>query len=538
MQRIFKLLGILIVLSLTLPLLSGCSSSSGNEYNVMIKGGLIYDGTLDPPALGDIGIKGDKIVAIGDLSGKADQTIDATGYIVTPGFIDCHNHTDYGWQILGKIAFLAPFIADWKGNSNFTSQGVTTIVTGNCGMGYTDTGIWLDKIKSLGGFGTNIYHLIPYEALKSETIGTDQRAVTAEEFEVVKQRVAAEMQKGAVGFSTGLELAPAVYDTTDELVEVAKVVKEYGGIYVTHMRNQNGIIAAVKEAIDIGRRSGILVQISHIGITRVFSDPQKVIDLIEAARQEGIDVTADQYPYDTGTQRIQYLLNTKYLTGEQVKDEFRSPQGKVELKKGIEDVLAVVRPEAILIVSCDTKKEYEGKNLKQIAEIEGKNPADSYVELACMDKPPYCVFFYGDMNIVRQFMKQDWVFTGSDGSVLPKSLSGLAGKFHPRFYGAFPKKIRQFVLDEHLIDLQFAIRSMTSLPAEKHGLKNRGKIATGYYADIAVIDLNNFTDKGTYENPTEYPVGLVDLIVNGCIEIRDGKATGMVGGRPCTKLDD
>ncbi|MFA5064620.1 MAG: D-aminoacylase [Dehalococcoidia bacterium] len=547
MQVILRVMGILIVLSLLLSSIMGCARSTSYDYDILVKGGLIYDGTLNPPYKGDVGIKGDKIVAIGNLSGKASKVLDATGDIVTPGFIDCHNHTDLAWQVFRKIAFLAPFLPDWKGNYNYTFQGVSTIITGNCGTGYTNTSAWLGTIKSLGGFGTNVYQLVPYDALKSETIGTDQRPATAQEFEVIKKRVAEEMQKGAVGFSTGLELAPAVYDTTDELVEVAKIVKKYGGIYTTHLRSESGkkmengetgVITAVKEAIDIGRRSGIPVQISHIKVNYVFMDPQKIIELIAAAQKEGIDVTADQYPYDAGTQRIQILLDNKYLTGEQVKIEFKSPQGRIELKRGVEDALSVVRPEAILIVSCDTKKEYEGKNVKQIADIENRNASDVFIELACMDKPPYCVFFTQDMNIVRQFIKQDWVFTGTDGATLPKSLSGFAGKFHPRFYGTFPKKIRQFVIDEKLIDLQFAIRSMTSLPAEKFGLKNRGKIAEGYYADIAVIDIDKIADKATYENPTEYSIGVVDLIVNGCIEILDGEATGQEGGRSCTKADN
>ncbi len=531
MRSILRVLAILIVLSLMV----GCAPATNNDYDVMIKGGNIYDGTTNPPFIGDIGVKGDKIVAIGKLNGKAKEVIDATGYIVTPGFIDCHNHTDVSYQVLGKVAFLAPFLADWKGNYNYISQGVTTVVSGNCGMGSTDTSVWMEKFKSLGGFGTNIYHLIPYEAVKSEIIGTDQRPVTAQEFELVKKRMAEEMKKGAVGFSTGLELAPAVYDTTDELVEVAKVVKQYGGIYASHIRNQIGVVDAVKEAIEIGRRSGIPVQYSHIGITRIFIDPQLVLDLIEAARKEGIDITADQYPYDTGTQRIQYLLDTKYLTGEQVRNEYKTPQGKIELKKGIEKVLATVKPDAILVTSCETQKNYEGKTLKQIAELEKKPAADSYVELACMEKPPYCVFFYGDMNIVRKFMQQSWVFTSSDGALCPKSLSAFSGKFHPRFYGNFPHKIKQFVIDEKLIDLQFAIRSMTSLPAEKFGMKYRGKLAEGYYADIAVIDLNTIADKGTYENPFEYSTGIIDLLVNGVVEIQKGNFTSKVGGRPCVK---
>jgi len=523
---------------------TGPGSSTVKDYRVLIKGGLIYDGTLNSPYKADIRINGERIEAIGNLNGKADVVIDAAGKIVTPGFIDCHNHSDFAWKTWHRLTPSTDFLTAWKGNYNNIYQGVTTIITGHCGMGYTKMSEWFSTIESIGGFGTNIYHLIPYDALKSEIIGTDLRPATSAEYELIKKRVTEEIRQGALGFSTGLDMPPAVYDTLNELIDIAKVINKYGGIYDTHIRSESAeqtadgkirIVEAVKEAIDIGRMSGISVQISHIKVDRVLMNPQVIIDLIEDARKHGINVTADQYPYDAGTQRIQFLLDTKYRTGEKVRDEFRSSDGRAVLKKGVEAVLSQVRPESIKIVSCDTKIEYQGKSLTQIAEAEARSPEDIFVELACQEIPPFCVFFTQDMNIVRQFMKCDWVFTGSDAVNLPRDVVKLVGKFHPRFYGTFSKKIRQFALDERVIDLLFAIRSMTSLPADKFGLKNRGRISEGYYADIAVIDQNKLTDKSTYENTTEYSEGVTDLIVNGTIEIRNSKTTGKWGGRPCKK---
>lgn len=514
------------------------------EYDILVVGGTLYDGTLDPPYKCDMGIKGDQIIALGDLGRSAKSIIDATGYIVTPGFIDCHNHTDVGWKMAEKAGLLNQPLADWKENYNFTSQGVSTIVTGNCGMGYTDVTAWFNAIKSVGGFGTNIYHLIPYEAIKLEVVGSDQRPATAREIELINKRVEEEMQNGAAGFSTGLELAPAVYDSTDELVKVAKVVKKYNGIYATHLRSESGtrlndgkiaVFEAIKEAIEIGRRSGIPVQISHLKINLVPADPREIIELVEAARKEGIDVTADQYPYDSGMQRIVVRLDTKFRTGELVRDEFKSTQGREELKKGVESALAITGPGSIEIVSCDANKDYEGRNLEQIARSEGRSAADVFTELSCLERPPFCIFFTQNMDVVRRLMTQEWVFTSSDASMLPQSMVHILGKFHPRFYGNFPRKIRQFALDEHLIDLQFAVRSMTSLPAKKFGLINRGRIAVNHFADIAIIDIAKFTDKATYENPAQYSDGLVGLIVNGIVEIQKGTMTGDIGGRPCSK---
>ncbi len=547
MRILRSMRSLLLVLALVLtvfPFVNSCAPANKYDYDVLIKGGQIYDGTTNPPFTGDIGIKGDKIVAIGKLSGRPNEVIDAKGCIVTPGFIDCHNHTDLAYQVLANLTFIAPFLPEWKGNYNHTFQGVTTIITGNCGVGATDTAAWLDKINSLGGFGTNVYHLIPYEAVKSEVIGIDQRYATAQELEAVQKKIAAEMEKGAVGLSTGVY----AYDTTDEIVEAAKVVNKYGGIYDTNIRSEYGesldngkiaVIEALKEAIDIGRKTGIPVQIAHIKIghiqNSVMKDPQQMIDMIVAAQQEGIDVTADQYPYETECDPLLVTLNYKYLTGGQLKKEFKTSQGKMELKKGADEALSLVPPEDILIVGCDVKKDYEGKNIKQIAELEKREPADVYMDCVLMDKPPYCAYFTQDINIVRSFMKYDWVFTGSDGALFPKSFAPIVGKMHPRFYGTFSRKLKQFVLDEKLMDLQSAIRSMSSMPAEKFKLKGRGKIAEGYYADIAVIDLSKLADKATYEDPIEYPTGVVDLIVNGVIEIRDGNATGQAGGRGCTK---
>ena len=509
------------------------------DFDVLIKGGTVYDGSLATPHVADIGIKGDKIIAVGDLTGTAEKTIDAKGYIVTPGFIDIHTHCDLSFKDTGALALLAFVVPEFKGNYNYTYQGVTTVVTGNCGYGFTNINRWLNFLNMVR-FGTNVYHLAPHGAIRQELFGANQPStLTSVQLEALKKKVAQEMEKGAVGVSYGLDYAPGCLVDNNELIELAKVAKDYGGIVTIHIRHMAGcrivengnalVIDAIKEAIDISRRVDIPVQISHLIIATTIEGLQasQFIHLIEDARKEGLDITSDQYPYDAGSTYIIVLLPKKYITDIGVKKEYQTPEGRAEIKSAIEQVFKIMGPEKIMISYCRQKKSCTGKTLREIADIENKSPADCFVELACVDKAPIGVLFQQDMKNVREVMTHDFVFTASDGFT---NLRGLS-KPHPRIYGTFTKKIRQFALDEKLIDLNATIRSMTSLPAEKFNIKNRGKITEGYFADVAIIDPLKISDKATYKQPDLFSEGIIYLLVNGVIEFKDGRPTGLTGGR-------
>jgi len=523
----------------------GCRGivSSSDTYDILIRGGLIYDGSLARPAEGDIGIKGDKIVAVGrGLSGRATKTIEAKGMIVAPGFIDVHNHTDVGLLMAiltsGKKDDLSMITPAWKENRNYLTQGVTTIVTGLCGGGFWDTRQWLGLIDSIK-FGSNVYHLIPYGMFRRQLLGDNQpTTLTNEQLDSLKKLVEQEMQRGAIGVSVGLEYAPDCFTTTDELVEIAKVVNRYGGLYDAHIRDQTGntqkngqpgVLNAIEETIEIGRRAKIPVHISHIQLNLPWNNVQakQMYSLIEKARAEGLDITADQHPYNGGYAILSYRLPDKFKTGLGVHEKFKNPEGKAQMMKAIKEVFAFLGPEKISLTSGP--ETYRNKTIKEIAAIEGKDPAAAYVDLSCLEPAPYALFFEISDQINRELMPHDYVFTASDGFTVFEP----AESPHPRFFGCFPRKIKKYALEDKLLTLQDAIRSMTSLPAKKFKLKGRGMIAVGNYADIAVIDLAKFKDNATYAERGLYSEGVTYLLVNGKLSIDQGKLTGIRGGQAC-----
>lgn len=508
---------------------------------MIIKGGTIYDGTLAKPRIVDIGISGDRIAAIGSNLGKAAKIIDATGFIVTPGFIDVHNHGDHTFQMIGKdVIAVASKTPSLVGNHSYAYQGVTTIVTGNCGLGYTNADEFYDILTKVK-FGSNVYHLAPHGAIRQELFGYNQpQKLTQQQLEAMKKRVAEEMEKGAVGLANGLEYAPGSLTDTEELIELAKVVKKYDGVYVSHIRDLTGniykdgrigIIEALKEAVEIGKKANIPVQISHIQIDEPINNMKAtpIIELILKARSEGLDITADAYPYDAGSSWITMLTPAKYKTNKGIKEEYKNAKGRAELKKAVEETFKYLGPEKVLIIIYPERPHYEGKTIEEIAQMEKKTPSELYVDMVCSNDAPQAIMNDQDMRIVKDFlMRNDFVFVGSDGWTTVKDF----GKPHPRCYGAYPRMIKKFVLDEKAMDLSAVIRAMTSMPAEKFRMKERGRLAEGYFADIAVIDLQNLGDHATYKNPHQYSTGVEYLFVNGVLTIEKGAATNERGGRP------
>ncbi len=517
----------------------GSLAAEDRSYDLIIRNGTVYDGLSPVPRTLDIGIKGDRIIAVGHLPSTAVRVIDATNLIVTPGFIDVHTHCDLTFLLAGWKRHLAAFMPSWKGNYNYLYQGVTTVVSGNCGMGFADTDEWLNRVDALD-FGTNVYHLAPHGVIRWELFGENQPGtLTPQQLSMLQQRVSDEMEQGALGLSLGLEYSPGILSETSELIELAKVVRKYDGLVTIHRRDetgrihedgQPGTVRSTRETIDIAQASGVPVQISHIKIGRPYNDvrPEQILELMVQARQHGLDVTADAYPYPSASTYLTYLIPDRFKGYQgRVKKEFKAAPGRQELEGAISQVFTYLGPDEILVSLYDGDSSFEGRSIQEISEETGKSPTVCFADMICDDPPPMGIFFMMNIDEVKEFMKPEFVFTASDGATVPKDMTMP----HPRFYGTFPRKIREFVIREHVIDLGQAIRSMTSLPAEKFRIRNRGKIREGYFADLAVIDLHTFSDHATYPDPHQYATGIRHLLVNGIVSIDNGVATGDRGGR-------
>lgn len=517
----------------------GTLSAADLQYDVIIKNGTVHDGYSPNPRVLDIGIKGDKIVTIGKITGSAVRVIDAANLIVTPGFIDMHTHCDVTFQVAGWKRHLAVFMPSWKGNYNYLYQGVTTVVSGNCGLGFADTDSWLNRMDDLD-FGSNVYHLAPHGVIRWELFGENQPGeLTPQQLSMLKRRVAEEMEKGAVGLSLGLEYAPGILTGASELIEMAKVVRQYGGVVTIHRRDETGrihedglpgTVRSTQETIEIARSAEVPVQISHIKIGMPYNDvrPEQLIEIIAQARDQGLDVSTDLYPYPSACTYITYLIPNRFKGFQgSVKEEFRTGPGRQELEQAIEHVFSYLAPDKILVSICNRDDSLEGKSIREISDQTGKTPSTCFADLICDDPSPWGIFFMMKPDDVKEFSRPDFALTASDGATVPRGMTMP----HPRLYGTFPRKIKEFVVKENVIDLAQAIRSMTSLPAEKFRMKGRGKILEGNFADIAVLDLNSLSDHATYGNPHQYSTGVQYLLVNGVVSIEDGKATGDRGGR-------
>jgi N-acyl-D-aspartate/D-glutamate deacylase len=491
----------------------------------------------------DIGIKGDRITAVGKkLAGTAVRTIDATGMVVTPGFIDCHNHTDLpilmAMVATGDTNDRSMLTTFWREDRNYASQGVTTMVTGLCGGGMPGTRQWLGLLNA-EGFGANVYHLVPYGILRYKLFGDDQKTeLSAAQLDTLKAWVAREMEQGALGVSVGLEYAPDCFTTTGELVEIAKVVRENGGIFDAHIRDQTGIagkngrpgeLNAIEEAIEIGKRSGVPVHISHIQLNLPSSGvtAEQMAGLIEQARAGGLDITADQHPYDAGYAILSYRLPAEFKTGQGINPRYKTPEGKARMQQATREIYTYLGPERISLTSGP--EQYRNRTVAEIAEAEGKDPVQAYVDLCCLEPAPFALFKEINDTVNRALMGRPWVFTASDGFALFEPGQSP----HPRFFGCFPRKLKTCALDQNLLTLQAAIRSMTSLPARKFNLAGRGEIKPGYYADIAVINLDSLRENATYAERSLFSDGVAYLVVNGVVSIDQGAFTGQRSGRAC-----
>lgn len=508
-----------LILSLLLLFLVSCSTS----YDVILKGGTIYDGMGGTPYVSDIGIKNGTIKAIGNIKTSGGKNIDAEGLIVSPGFIDMHTHCDSGLRTeRGKAA------------KNYLMQGVTTVVTGNCGGGTYRVAAFFSQLESQG-MGPNVIHLVGHGTIRASVMGQEAREPTDEELERIKKLLAQGMEEGAAGFSTGLFYAPGSFAKTKEIVELAHVAKRYDGIYATHIRDESnysiGLTAAIEEAVAVGERTGIPVEISHIKALGkpVWGMAENVCTIIESARERGVRVYADQYPYAASSTGLSAAVIPRWVqAGGQMRGRLKNPELLPKIKKEIaENIGRRGGPESLVIVSYPKNRDFDGKSLEEISRMTEKPVVETAIHLVLEGSPSIISFNMQEADLAY-FMKKPYVMTGSDGNVqVPdKSFS------HPRSYGTFPRKIRKYVIEKKWITMEQAIRAATSLPAEVLGLDDRGRLKEGFTADIIVFDPDKISDKATYERPHQYSEGVQFLLINGKLVIEDGVYNGQLAGKP------
>lgn len=492
------------------------------DADVLLTNGMIYDGSGRAPITGDVAIRGDKIVAVGKvIPGKIGQRIDCTGLVIAPGCIDLHNHSDR--QIV---------VSPTRANINFVTQGCTTIVTGNCGSGPVDAAAYYDKIDAAGA-GTNVAHLIPQGSLRNQVMKTVRRKPTDAEMAEMLKLADNAMQDGAWGMSTGLIYVPSSYADTAELIKLAQVVSKHGGIYASHIRNENKeLLAAVSEAIQIGKDAKLPVHVSHFkssgrdvwGLVRVAAR------LIEDARKKGQRVTADQYPYIASSTSLDATVIPAWAR----------EGGRAELIKRLDDdevgprIRAIMKSslarkddgKAIMIARCSYEPKWIGLSVAEIAKRLEKTPVE-VAELIARNGGAAIVNFSMSEEDVRHIMQIPWVATASDGrAYLPGP-----DQPHPRNYGTFPRKLGYYSVRENVLPLEKAIRSATSLPAEILGLTDRGVLKAGNFADVIVFSREELIDEAKFKDPHRYSSGLRYVFVNGKPALYRGHVTGALAGR-------
>jgi N-acyl-D-aspartate/D-glutamate deacylase len=509
MKRLFALVALSVSLA-AVPF-----PAQAQAVDLLILHATVVDGSGAPGVQTDIGITGDKIAFVGP-AGKhtAARTIDATGLVVCPGFLDPHTHT-------------AADLSDPKRaqNAPYLMQGVTTVATGNDGASPTHIGDTLTKWTKQG-IGTNAVLFIGQGTVRGEVMGMSDAAPTPEQLAKMKALVDTAMSEGAIGLSTGLYYAPGSYAKTEEVIELAKVAAAHHGIYDTHMRDESsyniGLIAAVQETIRIGREAQLPVMISHIKAlgADVWGQSADVIKIIDAARASGVDVVASQYPYTASGSSVVASLVPRWAEADgKLVQNLHDPALHEKLVAEMTDNLRRRGGADSLLMTAGKDKTILGKTLAQIAKERHESPVDAAIEISANGDSSVASFNMKESDI-EAFMREPWVMTCSDGS------SG-----HPRKYGTFPRKIHDYVYERHVISLEAAIHSSTQLTAETLGLKERGLLKAGYFADVLVFDPKTYNERGTYEQPELLATGVRYLTVNGELAVDGGALTGKLAGK-------
>ncbi len=517
---------------------------------------MVLDGTGGPPLRVDVGVVGDTIVAVGELSPEQGRrAIDASGLHVSPGFIDIHTHSD-------------PDVLAYPTADSRVRQGVTTELAGNCGSSaaplaglgaeeriaawrrdgieadWSDVDSYLSRLDS-AGLSLNQALLVGQGTLRASAIGPVDRPLSSAELRGVIRALEIGLDQGAFGLSTGLQYVPGRFTPTSEIVEMARSVARRGGLYASHIRNEESqVLSAVAEAIEIGRRTGVRVEISHLKAAGEinWAKQRASVDLIEAARGSGVDVLADVYPYAAYSTGLLIKMQSWARDGgtAAVLGRLRDPETRMRIRREVDAAVAENpgRWENIVITRVKTRANQDavGRSMVEIAEGWAVEPSEAYARL--LDEEETSVGFVGHAmspENVALLLGHPLVMVGSDGSSMAPTGRAAETRPHPRSYGAFARVLGYYARTEKVLSLPQAVRKMTSMPADQIGLADRGRVAPGKKADLVIFDARTVEDTATFEDPHRYPVGIAHVVVNGVSVVRDGDHTGARPGRALRK---
>ena len=514
----------------TLPALGGAGApAEAQERTVLIRNGRVMDGSGNPWIHADVLLRGDRIAAVGPLGDvDADEVIDATGLYVTPGFIDTHSHSGPGLATPG-LSHAEPLLA----------MGLTTVFINPDGGGPVDLAAQRAALLA-DGLGVNAAQLVPHGSVRREVLGEADRHATPAELDRMRALVVDGMEEGAWGLSSGTYYVPGSYAPPEEIEELAEEVAPYGGAYTSHHRDEStysiGLIASVEEVINVGRVAGIPTVLTHVKALgpMVWGYGAAIVQRVERARAEGVQVFADQYPYTASSTGLGAALLPRWSQAggrDSLMARMDAPATMARIREGMVDGLARRGgADRIQFRRHRPDPSIEGKLLSQVAAERGQDPIDTAIDLLREGGPGIVSFNMHDDD-VETLMAQPWTMTSSDGDLVPMA----EGVPHPRAYGAFARKLRAYVVEEGVVTLEDAIRSMTSLPALVFGMPDRGALRAGAAADVVVFDLGRVRDVATFTDPHRYSEGMVHVFVNGRAAIRDGAFTGERPGRVLRK---
>ena len=487
------------------------------QYDVLIRGGWVLDGLGNPAVVTSVAIVGDRIVAVGELSGAtARLVVDASGLYVSPGFIDVHSHAG-GGLATEELSHAKPLLA----------QGITTAVLNPDGGGPADL-VQQRRDLLAHGLGVNVALLVPHGSVRRAIMGMEDGEPTPAELGRMVDMVRNGMDAGAFGLSSGLYYAPGSYAETEEVIALARVAGEYSGVYTSHIRDEAdysiGLVGAVDEVIRIAREADITGVVTHVKALgpRVWGYSEMIVEHIQQARDDGVRVYADQYPYEASGTSITGALIPRWaqVGGRDVLlERMMNPNTRGRLRADVIENLDRRGGAGRLQFSRHAADpSIEGRTMEEVAQERGVEPAELALQLLEAGGAGL-VNFNMDAGDIAALMRQPWTMTSSDGGLTAMG----RGVPHPRFYGTFPRKIRKYVREDGVLELTAAIRSMTSLPASVFGMTDRGVVRVGAIADVVVFDLERFVDKATYTDPHQLAEGVVYVFVNGQVAVERGE---------------
>ncbi len=506
--------------------LLAATAAFASDYDILIRNARVIDGTGNPWFRADVGVKAGRIAAIGRLSGRtADKIIDAHERVVTPGFIDVHTHIEGNVERIPR-------------GDNYLMDGVTTVVTGNCGGSALDLSSWFAKIEK-AGLGLNVATLIGHNTVRSEVMGTANRLATADEIARMQRLVDQAMRDGAVGFSTGLIYIPGTYSNTAEVVALAKVAGKYGGTYSSHMRDEGEhVLEAITEAVTVGKENNMPVELSHFKIDnrRLWGSSDQSLALVEKFRSEGVDVVVDQYPYTRSSTNLGITLPSWALAdgASKVKERLTDPATRAKIAaemKSMIDKLGHEDYSYATVAAYRPDHSYEGKTISEINVMKGRpKTVDAEIEtifdLQLAGGAQMVYHSMGDEDVER-IMRYPFTAVASDGGIVEYG----RGVPHPRAYACNARVLAEYVRNRKVLTLEDAIRRMTTLPARTFHFRDRGIVREGAAADLLIFDPARIEDKATFPVPHQYSQGFDYVLVNGRIAIENGKLTDVRAGQ-------